>query len=303
MPLTCAIMLPTRDRCADLRRTLEIVAKLKPPADEVLVTADACRDDTVDFIRREHPAVRLIVNERPLGSTASRDRMMRLAVSDLVLSLDDDSNPIESDAIARIRAIFTEHPRVAVASLPQRTDEFPESLTATDFGPVNFAGSYVNCACAFRRSAYCELGGHFGPFWNAYDEPDFAVRCASAGWQVRFDPAVTIRHYFSGVNRNHLRMHHLHARNEIWSVLMRCPMPQLFAVIAFRIVRQFAFAWKWSWRWILSEPRWWLACLAGAPAALKQRKPVPWKSYRAWMNLIRHPIAEESEWEAKFGPR
>jgi hypothetical protein len=28
---------------------------------------------------------------------------------------------------------------------------------------------------------------------------------------------------------------------------------------------------------------------------------VPWKSYRAWMELIRHPITDAAEWEAKFG--
>ena len=300
-PLTCAVMIATRNRREDLARTCAVLRMLQPAPDEVLICADGCTDDTVDFIRKNYPDFQLTVNPVSLGSTRSRDHLMRATQSDIVLSLDDDSHPIEPDAIARIREIFAAHPRVAVASFPQRTDEFPESLTAADFGPAHFAGTYVNCACAFRRSVFCDLGGHFGPFWNAYDEPDFAVRCAAAGWQVRFDPTVTVRHYFSGVNRNHLRMHQLHARNEIWSVLMRCPMPQLPIIVAFRIARQFAFAWKWSWRWILSEPRWWLACLAGARAALAKRQPVPWKSYRAWMEFIRHPIENEAEWEAKFG--
>ena len=301
VPLTCAVMIATRNRRDDLARTCAVLRKLDPAPDEVVICADGCTDDTVDFLRQNYPDFQLTVHPTGLGSTRSRDELMRAAKSDLVLSLDDDSNPIEPDAIARIRTIFTENPRVAVASFPQRTDEFPASLTATDFGPPHLDGTYVNCACAFRRSVFCELGGHFGPFWNAYDEPDFAVRCAAAGWQVRFDPTVTIRHYFSGVNRNHLRMHHLHARNEIWSVLMRCPMPQLFAVMLFRAARQFAFAWKWSWRWIFCEPRWWLACLVGAPAALARRKPVPWDRYRAWMELVRHPITDAVVWEAKFG--
>jgi GT2 family glycosyltransferase len=210
---------------------------------------------------------------------------------------------MEGDAIARIRDLFAKHRRLAVASFPQRTDEYPESLRATDFGPPHYAGTYVNCACAFRRSVFCELGGHFGPFWNAYDEPDFAVRCVASGWQVRFDPTVTVRHYFSGVNRNHLRMHHLHARNEIWSVLMRCPMPQMFAVIAFRVARQFGFAWRWNKRWILSEPRWWWQCLAGIPCCLRARAPLAWPRYRAWMGLVRSPLTDEAEWEARFGAR
>ncbi len=301
--LTCAVMIATRNRREDLARTFAVLRTLRPAPDEVLVCADGCTDGTEEFVRREFPDFQLIVNATSLGSTRSRDHLMRIARSDLVLSLDDDSHPLEADAIARIREIFATHPRVAVASFPQRTDEHPETLSVADFGPAHFAGTYVNCACAFRRAVFCKLGGHFGPFWNAYDEPDFALRCAAAGWQVRFDPAVTIRHYFSGVNRNHLRMHQLHARNEIWSVLMRCPMPQMFAVIAFRAARQFRFAVKWGWRWILNEPRWWFACLGGARAALAQRQPVPWRRYRDWMKLIRHPILDETEWDAKFGTR
>ena len=298
-PLRCAVMIPTHNRIDDLRRTLEVVARLDPQPDEVLITADGCTDATVDFLSTQPH--RVFVNRVSLGSTASRDAMIRAATSELVLSLDDDSHPLESDAIARIREMFTRFPRLAVASFPQRTDEQPATLTATDFGPAHFAGTYVNCACAFRRAAFLELGGHYGPFWNAYDEPDFALRCAAAGWQVRFDPAVTIRHHFSGVNRDHLRMHHLHARNEIWSALMRCPAPQLFAVVAFRALRQFGFARKWSWRWMLREPQWWLACVSGARAALALRRPVPWRSYRAWMQLVAQPLATEEEWRRFFG--
>jgi GT2 family glycosyltransferase len=300
-PLTCAVMIATRNRRGDLARTGAVLRALRPAPDEVLICADGCTDDTVGMLRRDFPEFDVTVNDTGRGSTASRDALMRRSRCDLVLSLDDDSHPIEPDAIARIREIFERFPRVAVASFPQRTDEEPATLIATDFGPAHFAGTYVNCACAFRRATFLQLGGHFAPFWNAYDEPDFALRCADAGWQVRFDPSVTIRHHFSGVNRNHLRMHHLHARNEIWSVLMRCPAPQLIAVAAFRAWRQFGFAWKWSWRWVLREPQWWLDCLAGAGAALAQRRPVAWRNYRAWMRLVAQPLATEAEWKRNFG--
>ena len=300
-PLTCAVIIATRNRRDDLARTCAVLRALAPAPDEVLICADGCTDDTVAMLRRDFPDFHVETNATGRGSTASRDALMRRACSDVVLSLDDDSHPLEPDAIARLRELFARFPRLAVASFPQRTNEQPATLTATDFGPAHFAGTYVNCACAFRRTVFLELGGHYGPFWNAYDEPDFALRCAAAGWQVRFDPAVTIRHHFSGVNRDHLNMHHLHARNEIWSVLMRCPAPQLFAVAAFRTARQFGFAAKWSWRWVLREPQWWLACVAGARAALAQRRPVPWRIYRAWMRLVAQPLATEEEWRRIFG--
>lgn len=299
--MNCAIMLPTHNRLEDIRRTLSVIARLDPPPDEVLITADACMDGTQDFVRREHAAFRLFENESPCGSTASRNHMMHVAESAIVLSLDDDSHPIEIDAIARVRDLFEHHPRLAVASFPQRTTEYPATLTTADFGAAHFAGTYVNCACAFRREVFVALGGHFEPFWNAYDEADFSARCVSAGWQVRFDPAVTVRHHYSGVNRNELRVHQMHARNELWSVLLRCPAPQLFAVGMFRAARQFGYAMTRGPGWAMREPKWWLAFFKGVARPLRERKALPWQKYKAWMQLVRRPIHAENEWLRRFG--
>ena len=299
-PLSCAVMIPTHNRLDDLRRTLEVLAQLDPQPDEVIITADGCTDATVGFLRqRTH---RLIVNPVARGSTASRDTMMREAASDLVLSLDDDSHPLERDAIARVRALFSARPRLAVASFPQRTDEMPESLIQPGFGPPMFVGTYVNCACAFRRRVLPDLGGHFGPFWNAYDEADFALRCLAAGWEVRFEPSLTIRHHYAGLNRNHERVHRMHARNELWSVFLRCPALQLPGVAFFRAARQFAYAWRHGLAWILREPQWWFACLAGLSGLVGRRRVVPWRFYLAWMRLVRQPIASETEWRKIAGP-
>lgn len=299
--LRCAVMIATHNRLDELQRTAGMVRALNPAPDEVLVTADACTDGTVEFLRREWPEARLFINEKGLGSTASRDAMMRAATSDIVLSLDDDSYPTEPDTIARVREIFVARPRLAVASFPQRTDENPSSLTQTDFGPAQFMGSYVNCACAFRRQVLLDLGGHFAPFWNAYDEPDFAARCVASGWEIRWEPSVVIRHHYSGVNRNHQRIHARHACNELWSVLLRCPAPQLFGVAAFRLVRQFGYAWRQGLAWVVREPGWWVTFLRGAPRCLALRRPLPWSRYLAWMKLVNSPLTDETEWTRRFG--
>ena len=36
---------------------------------------------------------------------------------------------------------------------------------------------------------------------------------------------ITIRHHYSGQARDEIRIHHRHARNELWSTVMRCPFP------------------------------------------------------------------------------
>lgn len=296
---TCAITIATHDRKDDLARTCAVISRLQPPPDAVVICADACADGTIGFIRAEYPSFELLVNESSLGSIGSRDRMIRHTSSDVVVSFDDDSYPLETDFIARVRKLFA-NPRLAVATFPQRTDEYPSSLEATDFGPSRFVGSFANSAAAIRRSIYLELGGYPTQFHHMYEEPDFALRCVGAGFAVRFETGLTVRHHYTGAQRNELRTHHLHARNELWSVVIRCPLPQLFGVAIFRLLRQFGYASTRGAGWIVREPIWWIDFLAGLSRCLTQRKPIPWRRYRAWMELVRSPITSDREWERKF---
>jgi hypothetical protein len=163
-------------------------------------------------------------------------------------------------------------------------------------------GSFANSAAAIRRSVFSELGGYPDFFFHFYEEPDFALRCVAAGWQVWHESALLVRHHFSSAQRNEMRNHQRHARNEFWSVLLRCPAPQVFAVMLFRIVRQFGYAWRRGVDWAIREPAWWLAAAREVPRCLRFRRPVAWPRYRAWMELVRAPLTSAADWEAKFGP-
>ena len=71
---------------------------------------------------------------------------------------------------------------------------------------------------------------------------------------------------------------------------------------AFRLARQFGYAWKRG----LALGRSRAALVAGllcaaCRAAWPRAQPLPWPSYLAWMRLVRAPIRDEAEWNAKFG--
>lgn len=301
MSLRVGITIATHHRREELARTLGQLAQLDPAPDEILVCADGCHDGTADFVRENHPHIRLLVHEAAQGSIPSRNELAKVCTSDVFVSLDDDSYPIDAAFIAQVRTAFAQAPRLAVLSFAQRSDEFPASLTATDFGQPAFVASYANSGAAIRREAFAALGGYPDFFFHAYEEPDFALRCVCAGWQVRYKPALLVRHHFTGTQRNEIRTHHRHARNECWSVLMRCPAPQLFGVLLFRIARQVGYACRRGPTWIVREPLWWWAMICGAGRALRDRNPLPWARYVAWMRLARAPITSEQEWNALFG--
>jgi GT2 family glycosyltransferase len=297
--LRVAICITTHNRRVELARTLERIRALSPAPDELRIVADGCTDGTAELVRNTAPEAILTIHDPGRGSIPSRNAMGRATAADVFLSLDDDSYPIEPHAIALIRNLFDAQPRLAVAEFPQRTDERAASLEQTDFGPPKFIGSYANSGAAVRANVFRQLGGYVEEFVHAYEEPDFALRCCAAGWHVRFEPILHIRHHFTSVERNETRTHHRHARNELWSAARRCPLPWLLAVAPFRVARQIGYAWRRG--WTAQEPRWWLQAAKGFPSHLAHRQPIPWKIYRAWMNLARSPHNDAARFERDFG--
>jgi GT2 family glycosyltransferase len=283
--MSLSVMITTKNRIEDLRRTYNALQQLDPPPMEVLITTDGCTEDVVAAVKEELPEARLFVNEIGLGSVASRDRMMREAQGDLVLALDDDSYPEELDCIARIVPRFEQQPNLAVLHFPQRTDEYPETLAQTDFGQERLTRTFPNSGAVLRRSTYLRLAGFEPRFFHAYEEPDYALQCVAAGYDVLFSPVITIRHHYSRQARDEIRIHHRHARNELWSTLMRCPLPFALGILTWRVLSQFRYACKRGWSWVVREPVWWGQALAGIPFCLRKRRLVSWASYKRWLRL------------------
>jgi len=282
-------MITTRNRAADLRRTLAVLRTLNPAPLEILITADGCTDETVEILKTEKlrsENLKIIINEAGKGSVTSRDRMMREATGELVLALDDDSYPEQPDCLHRLTSLFHLRPKMAIATFPQRSDEFPETLTQTDFGSEHLTRSFPNSGAVLLRSIYLKLPGFVPEFFHVYEEPDYALQCVAAGYEVLFTPVITIRHHYSGQNRNEIKIHQRHARNECWSAVMRCPLPQMPVLALYRMLSQFRFAVRYGgWGWVIREPLWWWQALKGIPGCLQKRQPVSWSGYKKWLSL------------------
>jgi len=283
-----SVMIATHNRSVELCRTLRVLAAMNPPPDEVLITADGCNDETIDVARRDYPTCRLFVNEARQGSVASRINMLRDAVGDVVVSLDDDSYPRDPDFFARLPAIFAAHPDAAVVSFPELRDDGSYSTAdKTPMSPGRQVSAYANCAAAMRRGFYLESPGFPAFFGHMYEEPDFALQCYARGAEVWFEPTLTVRHHQSTASRQPLRRRQLNARNEMWSVCMRCPWPWLPLVALYRGWRQFRLACSVGLAHALREPGWWVEALVGMPNCLRNRAAIPWPVYYQWMRLSR----------------
>ncbi len=298
--LKVSVMITTHNRVKELKQSCEVLESLSPAVDEVLICADGCTDNTVELIKQNYQHYRLFINPVGRGSVASRDYLIRQAKGDLVLALDDDSYPLAQDIVTRLKRLFHERPRLAVASFPQRTEEYSESLTIEDFGSSYYCGTFACAAACFRRSVYFEVDGFDPSFFHMYEEPDYALQCLAAGYEIYFFTDIIIRHHFTSTGRNEIRTHHRHARNEQWSMWRRCPFPYVLVLSLYRFFSQFRYAVKRGMNWVIREPFWWFAALQGLPNTLLKRNPISWQVYRLWLSLLSQPIYTDEEWQERF---
>lgn len=109
-PVGISVVIPTYQRCASVRRTLEALMRQTMAATEyeVIVAIDGSDDGTKEMIEAFQAPYRLHAVWQPnRGRAAARNAGIRLARGDLVVFLDDDMEP----APGFLRAHHDAHPR------------------------------------------------------------------------------------------------------------------------------------------------------------------------------------------------
>ncbi len=301
---TCGVVITSYNRCDDLRFTCQQLRGLKPPPDEIIICLDGSTDGSKEILVKEFPECHVIENPIPEGSIPSRDRAFRLVKSDLIITLDDDSYPTDPAFVQKVSDVVMQHPEAGAITFPEiRNDGKPASANLGPDSPGHYIRDFPNCAGVMLREVYGREAEYPPFFSHAYAEPDYCLQLYSAGYAVWFEPSLLIRHHFTPKERNTLSRHWLNARNEFWSVLMRCPFPYVLAIAPLRVLRQFIFAFGKGWTWWSREPKWWWGAIRGIGRCLANRKPVSWRSFLAWTRLARRPARTLEHLRTLFGER
>ncbi|MEM7673014.1 MAG: glycosyltransferase [Verrucomicrobiota bacterium] len=281
---TVCISIVSHNRAEELERTLAVIQQFDPPVDEIRIHLDRCTDRSLELVRST--ARDAIVLETDVGgSIPNRDQIIRESGCDLILSLDDDSYPLEKDAIGRIKTIMNANPRIGVLTFPQISDEFPQQASLLK-GNKSVA-SFANSGAVVRRAAYLEVSGYPVDFFHIFEEPDLALQLMDQGWMVIESSILTIRHHYSQVERNEWRVHANQARNECISLWLRCPkeyLPQQ-AIRLFLGQARYAFRRGWFWR----EPLWWSELFVLFWRVRGNRKAVRQDTFILWRKLLHTP--------------
>lgn len=251
-----SVVIPTYNGQDLLRKNLPLLfdalARVKAQH-EVIVVDDASGDDSVELLRREFPAVTVLVNERNLGFAETMNRGILAAKFDVLFALNNDVM-VEPDVFEKLlphfanRSIFAVTPNVldpttkrqqAIFKLrPGYCWFFDTCLSAPPEGsdiPLFFASGGSSC---YDRKKLVELGG-FSPLYAPFyvEDVDLSYHAWKRGWRCVMEPAATVWHPVNSTIRKYHRQRKIKfliARNKHFFMWLNVTDPLL-------VVRYFLF--------------------------------------------------------------
>jgi mycofactocin system glycosyltransferase len=188
--LDVTVLIPVRDRVAELRRCLAAAGTGYP----VLVVDDGSADRDAVRAAVRAAGARLIRRPASGGPAAARNTGLAALASEFVAFLDSDCEP-PPGWIDGLCGYFADP---LVAAVAPRVVAAPGTGPTLDQGgqPARVAPltrvSYVPTAALLaRRQA---LGGGFDEALRYGEDVDLIWRLTAAGWRVRYEPAVEVHH-------------------------------------------------------------------------------------------------------------
>lgn len=256
------VVVATRNRREALARTLPM-----HPGPVILVD-NGSTDDTVGFVRRAFPHVRIVTAGRNLGAPA-RNLGVRLAATPYVAFADDDSWWAR-DSLERAADVLDAHPRLAVLAArllvgpEERTDPVSAEMARSPLPGTAGPGAlgFVACGAVVRRQAYLEAGGFDDVIFFFGEEERLAMDLAARGWELAY-VADVVAHHHPSPSRDPRGRRVLAARNTVLTAVLRRPWP-VVARAALRAAGEGGAGWE----GLLSTVR-------RLPRALARRRKLP----------------------------
>ena len=209
--LKVSVVIPTRNRCALLEKTIEHIEAQTFPRDqyEVIVIDNDSSDDTRRIIEqksRTYPNLKSGFQEKP-GAAPTRNTGLRLVKGELVLFIDDDVHAEPS----LIQAHVDQHGRspnssvIGAVTIPwgDTTEPFLRYLRdhrifnpyTPSKGPIDFS-YYHTCNVSTPTDVLLKVGG-FNEAFTIYGMEDIELgyRLEKAGSRMIFAPDAKAVHY------------------------------------------------------------------------------------------------------------
>lgn len=288
--LDISIVVPTYNRGEVVARNADRWLAMDPPAREIVLVDDASDEPSARVLRdiaARHPSVRYLRLERNGGQAVARNAGFAAATGKYIVSLDDDSWLLETDALARVWRRMEATPRCAILAFNLFS---PGMEVAPAEDRLLAVSDHLTCGAAYRADTLRRIGYHLAFLRYEGEESDLSIKARGADCDVLKDLAVRGFHDYDPSRRSAesiRRVRTYAVRNDLARIIVFFPWILVPTLLAWRAAAHLRFGMRHG--LLGATLRGYAGFAAILPRALRERAPIPLAAARGYLRLRRAP--------------
>ena len=255
---------------------------------DIIISDNGSEDDSVEFIRKYFPSIKIIENGENLGFGSAINRGLGLAKGDYLLFLNSDLK-LHSKCVGELAKVLESDSNVG-GTIPKIL-HINQQSTINSLGVlINYTGiAYPNLlgekdpgyqepfesACGgifmLRREVYKTVGGFDEDLFLYHEDHDLSWRVRLAGWQLKVAPQAIMYHHYK-FNKGVLK-YYSSEKNRLHILLKNMEVKTLALISPALITIEFS---QWFHavihRWFLLKMKSYIEILKTFPHILTKRK-------------------------------
>jgi len=219
------IVIPSFNGRRLLEKNLPRVIKHSPSVNQIIVVSDGGQDETVSFLKKEYPQVKIIRNQTNLGFTRSINKAIATSSADFVVLLNNDVYPTNN--YLKSALTYFDQPDVFAVTFNEQHSAPPRVswrrgkfhfTRVKDKSKPRYSAWPSGGSAIIRRSHWQQLHG-FNPIYSPgyWEDIDLGWRAWQSGYRIIFDPQAKVVHHhqstFDQLDKKHIQR--IKERNEL----------------------------------------------------------------------------------------
>lgn len=203
--MQASILIVSRNRKTELKKTLLLLEKMIDTSiHEVLVFLDGCTDESAQLENQFH-WVSWYKSNKGIGASGARAILYPKAIGQILIGLDDDAHPLNTDFIRLSEQFFIQYPNVGVLAFQEIKGVFNSDAEALAQKQENLeeylCNEFVGCGFAIRKEVYNSTRGF--PVWiDIYGEEScVSIEVLANGYDILYTNSISVNHRVDRVDR------------------------------------------------------------------------------------------------------